>query len=823
MIAEGLKAEASQREGALRVNLDSALQRLDLYLETSEERLLREHQSDVMESLRDFLASGETAGYLSLPTGFGKTVVAAEIAKVLGKKTLILSPTKQILEQTHGAVIQFTPGVEVGNYYSDEKNLSGTVLNTTYQSLFGLLEREQLNPEEIGLVICDEAHTALGEQRHALFRKFPNAIFLGLTATPYFMPLNGFTQRGLVEEDERWTGLFKNRVHEMSLEEAIERGILTPLDVHLVETNVSVGNVRVTAAGNYDEAEINKYLNKLSRDYLTLGMVAGLNKLPANINLSDKQKEELGLIHRKIEGKRTVIFGLSIAHVNDLAQMLRDRGIKAAAVHSKMGEDDRREILSAYAKGDIQVVLGVDMLRLGWDSPQTEVGIYLAPTQSGIVAVQELGRILRPAEGKEEAIAIQLVDNFQRTEQAPVLIPNIFDPYYILRGTQTGLAPSDKRGVSTTRMAPAITFSGMNIETIVQEALSRELIRSRFKNASISQMDELFADILEKIQSENSRLSAFEMYKKIADAIPGKIPLEAQQEALQALASIDSNISKTGRKIFLYLNLKSILSGVDEFVDGKTTEEIDEIVQSGILEVLESLNKLNYKIPLSQQVYVAAKRGAGFCLEGRKSRFKKKQPNITFTNLNEDEINKARYLPAEDIDDSTSEFLTEDLARALSTLSPRERKVIEVRFGLEDGEKLTFEQAGELFRVTRERIRQIEAKALRKLRHPTVSKRLEDYVYEDVIIPRRSVLAENVLFRRTVLNPGATPDYKELDHDKTQARENIWAGWSPENIIRNEEWQKWAQEHPLPVGATVDDEIRRYGEYKLSQKEKEDI
>ena len=68
------------------------------------------------------------------------------------------------------------------------------------------------------------------------------------------------------------------------------------------------------------------------------------------------------------------------------------------------------------------------------------------------------------------------------------------------------------------------------------------------------------------------------------------------------------------------------------------------------------------------------------------------------------------------------------LLEVLSTLTERERKVLELRFGLEDGEVHTLEEVGEEFHVTRERIRQIESKALRKLRHPSRSRKLRDYL-----------------------------------------------------------------------------------------------
>ena len=79
-------------------------------------------------------------------------------------------------------------------------------------------------------------------------------------------------------------------------------------------------------------------------------------------------------------------------------------------------------------------------------------------------------------------------------------------------------------------------------------------------------------------------------------------------------------------------------------------------------------------------------------------------------------------------DAASHQLLKEQVADVLSSLTPRERKVLELRFGLEDGRSRTLEEVGREFSVTRERIRQIEAKALRKLRHPTRSKKLRDYL-----------------------------------------------------------------------------------------------
>ncbi|MBE6904137.1 MAG: RNA polymerase sigma factor RpoD [Ruminococcaceae bacterium] len=98
----------------------------------------------------------------------------------------------------------------------------------------------------------------------------------------------------------------------------------------------------------------------------------------------------------------------------------------------------------------------------------------------------------------------------------------------------------------------------------------------------------------------------------------------------------------------------------------------------------------------------------------------------------EEDSHLGDFIPDEDIpapaEAASHVLLKEELADVLATLTPREAKVLSLRFGLEDGRMRTLEEVGKEFEVTRERIRQIEAKALRKLRHPSRSKRLKDFL-----------------------------------------------------------------------------------------------
>ena len=98
----------------------------------------------------------------------------------------------------------------------------------------------------------------------------------------------------------------------------------------------------------------------------------------------------------------------------------------------------------------------------------------------------------------------------------------------------------------------------------------------------------------------------------------------------------------------------------------------------------------------------------------------------------EEDSHLGDFIPDEDApapaEAAAYSLLKEQIEEVLNTLYDREQKVLKLRFGLEDGRARTLEEVGKEFDVTRERIRQIEAKALRKLRHPSRSKKLRDYL-----------------------------------------------------------------------------------------------
>ena len=100
----------------------------------------------------------------------------------------------------------------------------------------------------------------------------------------------------------------------------------------------------------------------------------------------------------------------------------------------------------------------------------------------------------------------------------------------------------------------------------------------------------------------------------------------------------------------------------------------------------------------------------------------------------EDDSHLGEFIPDDNVpvpaEAAAFTLLKEQLVDVLGTLTDREQKVLRLRFGLDDGRARTLEEVGREFKVTRERIRQIEAKALRKLRHPSRSRKLKDFLDE---------------------------------------------------------------------------------------------
>ena len=160
--------------------------------------------------------------------------------------------------------------------------------------------------------------------------------------------------------------------------------------------------------------------------------------------------------------------------------------------------------------------------------------------------------------------------------------------------------------------------------------------------------------------------------------------------------------------------------------DEAATPDMDKILQEKLRQLTLELNRE----PSEEEI--AEKMGIG--VEKVREVIKISQEPVSLeTPIGEEEDSSlGDFIEDKDIENPANQtahtLLQEQVHSVLETLPPREQEVLKMRFGLEDGYSLTLEEVGLYFNVTRERIRQIEAKALRRLRHPRRSGGLRDYI-----------------------------------------------------------------------------------------------
>jgi superfamily II DNA or RNA helicase len=385
--------------------IETATSRLEDYLSESrvdaEGRILRDKQLEVMEDLQGFLISHpqEPYGYISLPTGVGKTVLFTELVKATGLRTLVLTPTKLLLGQTENTFNRFSDEeIVVGKVYSGEKNGSEKITLTTYASFVRQTKNQHsrlIRPEQYDLLILDEAHRALAKETRKALASYKNAIQIGFTATEEY------------SEQRSLQSLLPVEIHKMTIKEAVGHRLITPFTNLLVETGVDVSDVKITTSNEYDMADLEKALNTERR-----------NKIAVE------------LYHKYFAGMKAVAFCNGVAHAEAVAEAFAESGVNALAVHGGMSMRVQTASKAAFAESGvdgINVLTNDKLLAEGFDAPQATVCFNLAPTLSRVRAQQRSGRILRldPDDPLKHAYIVDFIDESYR--KTPVLFsdPNV--------------------------------------------------------------------------------------------------------------------------------------------------------------------------------------------------------------------------------------------------------------------------------------------------------------------------------------------------------------------------------------------------------------
>ena len=268
---------------------------------------------------------------------------------------------------------------EVSSYLPDCLSASAFNVPIKAVSIQWLSKHYDEIEEEPGMIVIDEAHHALAKTYKEMWERFPNAKFLGLTATPCRLNGKGFTD------------LFDVLVQSWGVPEFISKGRLATYDFVSIKsdgvTQRLIDSLQKRGAdGDYQNKEMDRLLNKKPS-------IEGLYR----------SLEEYG------KDRKGIVYAINISHAQKITRLYQEHGVKAIAIDSKTPASERQQDIEAFKKGDIQVLVNVDIFSEGFDCPDVEFVQLARPTLSLAKYLQMVGRGLRVAKGKKNCVIIDNV------------------------------------------------------------------------------------------------------------------------------------------------------------------------------------------------------------------------------------------------------------------------------------------------------------------------------------------------------------------------------------------------------------------------------
>ena len=310
-----------------------------------------------------------------MPTGTGKTYLLTAVIDSFVRanpkaKVWIVAHRRELVSQIDETVRKFH------SYSSATSSLLSSVKAMSIQWLMRHYDEIEEKP---GMIVIDEAHHALAKTYKEMWERFPKAKFLGLTATPCRLNGKGFTD------------LFDVLVQSWGVPEFISKGRLATYDFVSIKsdgvTQRLIDSLQKRGAdGDYQNKEMDMLLNKkpsIERLYQSL--------------------EEFG------KDRKGIVYAINISHAQKITKLYQEHGVKAIAIDSKTPATERQQDIDAFKKGDIQVLVNVDIFSEGFDCPDVEFVQLARPTLSLAKYLQMVGRGLRVAKGKKNCVIIDNV------------------------------------------------------------------------------------------------------------------------------------------------------------------------------------------------------------------------------------------------------------------------------------------------------------------------------------------------------------------------------------------------------------------------------
>jgi ribonuclease E len=387
-------------------------------------------------------------------TGAGKTVAAVGFIEA--------SRTGGILILTHrrNLVNQFIGEIKDRGY---GEHLSPALLNgadhpygpVTVETYQWFVRNANRISDAYSIVICDEAHTALGEKTSACIRSWLGPVFIGMTAT------GALIARHVAD-------LFPTQTSRFDLAQAARRGVIAPLRCIRIPPGPGVRTI----------AKVPLRKGEVDQDFDQEELAKLLDQQPFNVAVADLYRSRF----RRVPG---VIYTAGVRHAHHVADALQEAGLDARPVSGETPKRELAETLAAFERGEVDVLCNAMLLAEGWNSPRATICMHLAPTASRRVYQQRVGRVTRRAPGKEAGIVIDFVHPATTHDETIITLHSLLDRD-VYRGGAIVVGPVRRGRGRRVRVERRIVPVSADSERRLS-VLERELWRIAVENLNYSE------------------------------------------------------------------------------------------------------------------------------------------------------------------------------------------------------------------------------------------------------------------------------------------------------------------------------------------------
>jgi len=367
---------------------------------------LRPYQADSVKAVIHYFRKHTTPAVIVLPTGAGKSLVIAELARLAKGRVLVLAHVKELVEQNHAKYEGY--GLK-GSIFSAGLGRKETDQQVVFASVQSVVRNLDSFKNQFSLLVIDECHRVPDEKTSSYQKVIthlrelnPGIKVLGLTATPYRLGMGWIYQyhtRGQVRTEE--SRFFRDCIFELPIRYLLDENFLTParmMDAPVLSYDFS--QLKPANTGRYKEAEMDMVIDKAKR---------------ATPQIVEQ------IIQYAKERKGVMVFAATVRHAQEIHGLLPEG--ETAIVIGDTPTPERDAIIQSFKNREIKYLVNVSVLTTGFDAPHVDLIAILRPTESVSLYQQIVGRGLRLSEGKSECLVLDYAGNSYDLYQ-----PEVGDP-----------------------------------------------------------------------------------------------------------------------------------------------------------------------------------------------------------------------------------------------------------------------------------------------------------------------------------------------------------------------------------------------------------